>query len=275
MLPRTILLRQKKQLTSLVQLRHNSTKVPRLGSVKLNSTKGLKTPDATQSTNAPLNLGGGSTGANSAQQALLRSRKTNNAKAKAQASASRALREQVAAAAITKSGVDTIVIEEAQERQQLEKDASSSSTMLPLDSPLLPIRRLHDAVAFATAESYNFERLISSGRLPRGWQLLEDDEVIHVPQWPQSHSSSSSTITTTAGLLPTSSSASSSNSSSQGEAFIFRSGSYVTWGMTNDQSRKFLRMVIQGRALDGLSAEVDGYDEIGDEAMEYLVADDQ
>ncbi|UZJ57428.1 hypothetical protein CBS101457_006748 [Exobasidium rhododendri] len=290
MLPRTILFRQRQQLPHLLQLRNVSSKAPRVGIAKPNPAKDINLSDASSTSSAIIqNSGGIST--NSTHQALLRNRKTPNtkAKAKAQASASRALREQLAAsAALDKGGVETILIEEAQQRQQIEKD-----TLLSSDSTtFLPIRRLRDAVAYATAENYNFEKLISSGRLPRGWQLLEDDEVIYVPQWPQSHSSSSSSMTSSTGLLPSSTSSSVSSSSlsssssstsptsspssaSQGEAFIFRSGSYVTWGMTNDQSRKFLRMVIQGRALDGLSAEVEGYDEIGDEAMEYLIAEDQ
>jgi uncharacterized Rmd1/YagE family protein len=185
-----------------------------------------------------------------AQQALLRNRKLSpNSKAKAQASASRALREQLAAALASEGGEAPLPEIVAAEEQRHSTLAESSN--------MLPIRRLYDAIAYATAESYDFDKLIASGRLPSGWQLLEDGEVIYIPSWPQPSSESS---TTTKG---------------EGEAFIFRSGSYVTWGMTVDQSRKFLRMVIKGQRGDINNAEEEGYDEIGDEAMEYLIADDQ
>lgn len=268
MLPRTILLRQRQQLPSLLQLRTVSTKATRLNpSTKSSSTASINIPDSHSSGVSNSNSNSNSS---NTPQALLRSRKlTPNAKAKAQASASRALREQLAVAVGRRNGgeADDKVQEahRATRQQQLELDLQSSSS----DSPL-SIRKLHDAIAFSTAESYNFEKLISSGRLPRGWQLLEDDEVIYVPQWPQSHSNSNNNAN-----IPLNGVLSSQNSSNQGEAFIFRSGSYVTWGMSGDQSRKFLRMVIQGRPLDGLTAEVDGYDEVGDEAMEYLIAEDQ
>lgn len=163
--------------------------------------------------------------------------------------------------------------------------------------------RLRDVVAYATAEGYDFEALIASGRLPDGWQLLEDDEVLYIPSWPRSQANK-----------VTSSSSSSAASSQQsphhsqvpwvgGDAFLFRSGSYVTWGMTEEQSRRFLRAVIRTRAsasgatqramslaaavgkgrrnsnsssIRGPSEiEIGPYDEIGDEAMEYLVAEDQ
>ena len=60
-----------------------------------------------------------------------------------------------------------------------------------------------------------------------------------------------------------------------GEAFIFRSGSYVTWGMNYEQSRKFLRSIIKGRPNTGGNAELESYLEIGDEEMEYIIAEDQ
>ena len=263
MLARSILLRTGQQLPCFSQLRLVSTKTPRSPLAKSGGTGGRKPgsslPDAAAQSGSQANA----TTSTSSQQTLLRNRKlTPAAKAKAQASASRALREQLASVNVgTASAEDSALAAAA---------AAPSSSVLPGDAELgepadrnvqhQPLRRLHDAVAYATAESYDFDRLIASGRLPPGWQLLEDDEVIYIPQWPQSASAPSP---------------SHSAGSTGGEAFIFRSGSYVTWGMSSEQSRKFLRMVLQGRPGMGHSAEVDSYSEIGDEAMEYVVADDQ
>lgn len=262
MLARSILLRTGQQLPCLSQLRLVSTKTPRPLLAKSGSTGGRKPGSSMPDAAAPSSSQVNATTSTSSQQALLRNRKlTPAAKAKAQASASRALREQLASVNVGSTSAEDSILAAAA--------APSSSALLgdveqgdPVDRDVQyqPLRRLHDAVAYATAESYDFDRLIASGRLPPGWQLLEDDEVIYISQWPQSASAPSSPH---------------SAGSTGGEAFIFRSGSYVTWGMSSEQSRKFLRMVLQGRPGMGHSAEVDSYSEIGDEAMEYVVAEDQ
>lgn len=241
----------------------------------------------------------------------MRNRKlTPTAKAKAQASASRALREQLSAVRgasaapsalragqfeeVLAQGSSAEAKEGSEQEQQLRMLASALELSHTLIAPStatpkqpqsgLYHHRLRDVVAYATAEGYDFEALIESGRLPDGWQLLEDDEVLYIPSWPRPASSSSS-----------SAAAAASQSGGGGDAFIFRSGSYVTWGMTEDQSRRFLRAVIRSRSTSASAAtkkamslaaerssarrtgevEIGPYDEIGDEAMEYLVADDQ
>ncbi len=112
--------------------------------------------------------------------------------------------------------------------------------------------------AWATAYSYSFSELIRSRRLPPNYQIFEDDEVIHIPQWP----------------VPSSAEAGVQTSANRGEVFIFRSGSYVTWGMDEEQSQRFLRNVIQGRDVK-YQVEVGRYSQIGDEAMDYLYAPSQ
>lgn len=119
----------------------------------------------------------------------------------------------------------------------------------------LPEPTTGEVYAWATAYSYSFSELIRSGRLPANYQVFEDNEVIHIPQWPISSSAGAS-------------------GSSRGEVFIFRSGSYVTWGLDEEQSRRFLRNVIQGRDLK-YQVEVGRYSQIGDEAMDYLYAPSQ
>ncbi|PWN93306.1 hypothetical protein FA10DRAFT_277156 [Acaromyces ingoldii] len=236
---------------------------------------------------------------------------TPTAKAKAQASASRALREQLSAVRgasaapsalragqfeeVLAQGSSAEAKEGSEQEQQLRMLASALELSHTLIAPSTATpkqpqsgfyhHRLRDVVAYATAEGYDFEALIESGRLPDGWQLLEDDEVLYIPSWPRPASSSSSS----------SSAGAASQSGGGGDAFIFRSGSYVTWGMTEDQSRRFLRAVIRSRTTSASGAtkkaislaaerssgrrtgevEIGPYDEIGDEAMEYLVADDQ
>ena len=113
--------------------------------------------------------------------------------------------------------------------------------------------------AWATAYSYSFSELVRSGRLPPNYQIFEDNEVIHIPQWPVS---SSAAPVGGQGAV------------NRGEVFIFRSGSYVTWGLDEEQSQRFLRSVIQGRDLK-YQVEVGSYSQIGDEAMDYLYAGSQ
>lgn len=117
-----------------------------------------------------------------------------------------------------------------------------------------------DVFAWATSYSYDFAELIQSGRLPANSRLFEDNEVIHIPQWPSSTESTRSQPE--------------SSSTGRGEVFIFRSGSYVTWGIDEAQSARFLRSVIQGRDIK-YKVEVGRYAQTGDEAMEFLYADSQ
>lgn len=200
--------------------------------------------------------------------------------AKAKASASRALREKVnvSSSSSSKSTPNRTSIQSTslnQSQSDAKANEPTSSAELPLNSSevdgdgnvILTRPLLRDVVAYATSESYDFDSLIKSGRLPKGWVLLEDDEVIHVPAWP-TPSSHSATSTSTLNAPP-------NPSLNVGDAFIFRSGSYVTWGMEEEQSRRFRRNVILGR--EGLSnkasSQVEGnkYESIGDETMEYLI----
>lgn len=127
----------------------------------------------------------------------------------------------------------------------------------------LPEPTTGEVYAWATANTYSFRELIRSGRLPPNFQVFEDNEVIHIPQWPVPSSSSTSSSATAA-----------ESSLGRGEVFIFRSGSYVTWGLDEEQSQRFLRNVIQGRDLK-FQVEVGRYSQVGDEAMDYLYASSQ
>lgn len=199
--------------------------------------------------------------------------------AKAKASASRALREKVNVSSSSAKSTPNRTSIQNTSLNQSQSDAKSngpiSSAELPLNSSevdgdgnvILTRPLLRDVVAYATSESYDFDSLIKSGRLPKGWVLLEDDEVIHVPAWP-TPSNHSATSSSNLNAPP-------NPSLNVGDAFIFRSGSYVTWGMEEEQSRRFRRNVILGR--EGLSnkasSQVEGnkYESIGDETMEYLI----
>lgn len=125
----------------------------------------------------------------------------------------------------------------------------------------LPEPTTGEVYAWATAYSYSFSELIRSGRLPANYQIFEDNEVIHIPQWPVPSATGAAT-------------GAANSTVSRGEVFIFRSGSYVTWGMDEEQSQRFLRSVIQGRDLK-FQVEVGRYPQIGDEAMDYLYASSQ
>lgn len=263
MLPRSIILRQRLQLTTLSQARSYSVKnAPRPSQVKTGATIGRKPSDVEASTASSKSSAPISNSINAAANSnnASRNRKlTPAAKAKAQASASRALREQIGAVGATSNPASPALTKPTQ-------STTSSNGPILVDEALADAvlehpRKLHDAYAYATAESYNLEKLMASSRLPPGWQYLEDSEVIHIPSWP---------------FHPNIASSSSSNSiPTSGEVFIFRSGSYVTWGLNSEQSRRFHRAVIQCRPTKAQSAEIESYSEIGDEAMEYLVADDQ
>ncbi|PWN35853.1 uncharacterized protein FA14DRAFT_160839 [Meira miltonrushii] len=205
---------------------------------------------------------------------------TPAAKAKAQASASRALREQLQATKVAGSDLEsikeTLKSGRVQELTSLDKDTiaedadviAEEADSLPASATATPplVRRIRDVYAYATAESYNFELLIASGRLPPQWQLIEDGNVIYIPHWPARPPTTTN---------PSSSSTAHPFIAGVGEAFIFRSGSYVTWGISHEQSKRFLRSIIRGRPNSGSSAEVGMYAEIGDEGMEYILAEDQ
>ncbi|SNX86197.1 uncharacterized protein MEPE_04906 [Melanopsichium pennsylvanicum] len=133
----------------------------------------------------------------------------------------------------------------------------------------LPEPTTGEVYAWATAYSYSFSELIKSGRLPKNYQIFEDNEVIHIPQWPLASSSNAS-----ASALAPYDSAAEGSKLGRGEVFIFRSGSYVTWGLDEEQSQRFLRNVIQGRDLKH-QVEIGRYPQIGDEAMDYLYASSQ
>ncbi|PWN52063.1 hypothetical protein IE53DRAFT_385536 [Violaceomyces palustris] len=157
---------------------------------------------------------------------------------KAKAQASRALREEVAAVSQPHSDSD------AQESQ------------------------VGQVFAYATASSYDLGALIRSGRLPPGWTFMEDEEVIHLPSWPVHHDPSTKGKSKDSGISST------SPSNSNGEVFIFQSGSYVTWGMGEEQSKRFLGNVIRGRDSK-VQVEKSRYDKIGDEVMDCLFSTDQ
>ena len=201
--------------------------------------------------------------------ALRRSRLPSG-KARALAKASKALREQVAG-----TGVPERTRSRNAAAQQLagtswsEWPASTSSAQrIPsflsqarawvaaetgLDPPLrsthLPSGDLLEAAAFATAEEYDFDALVHSQRLPDGWRWIEDNEVIYVPHW------ASAAVPNAPG------------EEHAGDVFVFRSGSYVTWGMSPERSQAFYNLVIRG---PGPRVEQSPNDNIGDEAMEYV-----
>ncbi|WFD33788.1 hypothetical protein MCUN1_000605 [Malassezia cuniculi] len=108
-----------------------------------------------------------------------------------------------------------------------------------LSSAHVPSAELPEAVAFATAASLDLAALVSSGKLPQGWRWMEDQVMLYVPTWQHDGSS--------------------------GDIFVFRSGGYVTWGLTPAASRAFYHSVIRASAC-----EKDVYEQAGDEAMEYV-----
>ena len=260
----------------------------------------------------------GTTRAGSAQRGLAPGGKTPTAAvdrtrsklptAKAKAQASKALRQQLQAASgpgngvrtgpdapITKpgsvlrggapgpSGTGQLLAEsddphgQAQGTYQHQKSVSASGRPLVAGGHGRPgPHQLKEVVAWATADSYDFDALIHSGNLPRGWTLLEDDEAIYIPSWPpHAHSAGSSQDAQAPNTLVQA-------PPGTGEVFIFQSGSYVTWGLSEEQSQRFLRSVIRKRPsveVVGLKSrsrdskveiEKDRYFHIGDEAMEWV-----
>lgn len=174
-------------------------------------------------------------------------------KDKALAEESRALRELVASAKGTAHA-------KRDERRPPAHDARAAPPWSEAEPrPTLPLTSTHvtsgdlpEVAAFATAQSYNFDVLLSSGRLPPDWIWLEDREVIYIPSWPAPHTPRSS--------------------ARNGSAFIFRSGCYVTWGMSAEQNRAFYRDLITSNAIPIEEAK---HNVAGDEAMEYVYIPDE
>lgn len=183
-------------------------------------------------------------------------------KAKALAQESRALREQVASSASATQGNVSLASSAAMladaspsASDRLSKTQTSAPWTEAEPRPTLPLTSTHitsselpEVVAFATAKSYNFDVLLSSGRLPANWIWLEDREVIYIPSWPPTPAKASTT--------------------QRGSVFIFRSGCYVTWGMSTEQNSAFYRDVIRDGSVPPV--EESRYDVAGDEAMEYV-----
>lgn len=174
--------------------------------------------------------------ANASAHALRRARLPVS-KAKALANASKALREQVA----QESGTDAVT-PPSPAPEAATWDDSELASALPLSASHLTSSDLPEVAALATAQSYNFDVLLTSGRLPDTWRWLEDREVIYIPSWRAGQPGS-------------------------GSVFIFSSGCYVTWGMSSEMHSAFYHDVIQGGPV---SIENGRYDVPGDEAMEYV-----
>ncbi|WFC97565.1 hypothetical protein MYAM1_000280 [Malassezia yamatoensis] len=176
--------------------------------------------------------------ANASAYALRRTRLPVS-KAKALANASKALREQVAQDSVgDAAAVSAPALTELDELVSAEQNLAASPSP-PTD---FRINELPEVVARATAQSYNFDVLLSSGRLPDSWRWLEDREVIYIPKWPSAKPGG-------------------------GSVFVFRSGCYVTWGMSSETQHAFHREVIQPGTVP---VESDVYTAPGDEAMEYV-----
>lgn len=170
----------------------------------------------------------------------LRRARLPSAKAKALALESKALREQVASQQApipsrTELGPSNAI-------QPWHEDDTRPT--LPLTAMRIPSSDLPEAAAFATAQSYNFDVLLSSGRLPANWVWLEDREVIYIPAWP----------------APT-------TGEPVGSVFIFRSGCYTTWGLSPEQNAAFYNEVLRD---DHVPVEQHQYTVAGDEAMEFV-----
>ncbi|WFD27040.1 hypothetical protein MNAN1_002034 [Malassezia nana] len=125
-----------------------------------------------------------------------------------------------------------------------QHDATEVPAPVPADPMDLP-----EVIAVATARSYNFDALLRSQRLPPHWVWLEDREVIYVPAWPEQ-----------------------GDALGMGSAFIFRSGCYVTWGMSPEQKAALYRDVIRGGTEP---VECLRYGVAGDEAMEFVHLPDE
>jgi hypothetical protein len=132
---------------------------------------------------------------------------------------------------------------------------------------------LQQACAYTTAEAYDLdvlrEQLERRGMRP----CMLDDEVLHL-RWPPLPSCDAASAD--AAIPPT------ALAQQQGDVLILRSGSYVTWGLAPEQSRRVLRAVIRTRrrgAGGGGAVEApverEPFGEVGDEGMEYVAQSDR
>ena len=137
------------------------------------------------------------------------------------------------------------------------------------------------AIAFSTAESYDIDALRKAlwnkGLLGRG---DGDDavnlmgEAIWVPRWPLSP------ISSEGGAIET-------DAAEQGELFVFESGAFVSWNMSETSAREFADSVLRNidskprlmsSEISGdlfTPVEVDRYREEQTEAMDYIVRNNQ
>ncbi|KAK0567002.1 hypothetical protein OC844_000436 [Tilletia horrida] len=180
-------------------------------------------------------------------------------------------------------------------QHQLQAARQRSASPLNADDEH-DLAALPEVIAYSTAQAYDFAVLARSNRLPPGWSFLEEGDVIHIPIWPPAHAEHASSASAAAAAAAAAPTTSYNSAPLPGETFIFRSGAYVTWGLTEDQARRFHRAVIRGRPGDATAprskigskaatnggganhtgtVELGAYDQIGDEAMEYLIRDDQ
>ena len=173
--------------------------------------------------------------------ALRRSRPPGKAKALAQER--KALREQPATRDDTRRS--------QRARAASWAEAEQASSRLSFSASQIPSTNLPEAAAVATAHSYNFDVLLSSGRLPENWRWLEDREVIYIPQWPMQGDAQDNCA---------------------GSIIIFRSGCFVAWGMSSEHMTAFYREVLFGNKVP---VEQERYVMPGDEALEYVILPDE
>lgn len=117
---------------------------------------------------------------------------------------------------------------------------------------------LREAIAWATADAYDLKALAASGRLPADWQMLEDDDAIYVPVWPAGVHADAP-VGPPGFLGP-------QGHEAGGEVFVFASGTYVTWGLDEGRSRRFLEDIIRPAG----DVEQRRYIHVGDEALEFV-----
>lgn len=183
---------------------------------------------------------------------------------KVNARTSRLLRSQLAPASVAPSTTDA----EAAEAAALADDeyaqaniAESRGAAGPSTTSAAAVPpQLQEVLAFATASSYDFAALINSGRLPPGWRLMEDGQVIYLPSWPAHHHPA------THGKP---------GRSASGEVFILRTGAYITWGLNAEQAQRFRGSVLSPRGVTQAASksliEKEPYEDLGEEEMEFIV----
>lgn len=148
---------------------------------------------------------------------------------------------------------------------QVDAAEASAEIASALESPLAtngeaPAGQLKEALAFATASSYDFGALVKSKRLPADWTVMEDGQVIYIPSWPKQRDPDAAS--------------SSSSTSGSGEVFLLRSGAYVTWGLSVEQARRFRTLVLSPRdAVNPVERGV--YEEVGEEEMDFVRNDNE